>query len=94
MRQELILETLNELIPTLRKPKPDDKPADTIATDFENLTLNVSAYPKQLAQINESVISIKNDPDYVQVSQSKFEINKNYMELITRYLAKETSTRA
>ena len=38
--------------------------------------------------LNESNISTsKNDPDYLQISKSKFEINKKYMELIARFLS-------
>ncbi len=37
--------------------------------------------------LNESNISTsKNDPDYMQISKSKFEINKKYMELIAKFL--------
>ena len=37
--------------------------------------------------MNDTVISSRNDPDYVQLTRSSFEINKNYMELITKYLS-------
>ena len=39
--------------------------------------------------INESVISTRNDPDYMQLTKSPFEINKHYIELITKYLIRD-----
>jgi Ulp1 family protease len=35
---------------------------------------------------NESVLTTKNDPDYLRLSQTRFEINKSYMELIQKCL--------
>lgn len=40
------------------------------------------------------MISCKNDPDYVQLSMTNVEINKNYFELITKYLSNSSSSRS
>jgi Ulp1 family protease len=50
-----------------------------------NLTIDLTMTQGVL---NESNISTsKNDPDYLQISKSKFEVNKKYMELIARFLS-------
>lgn len=69
MVQEKILESLAEF-PSIRKRSPPrPKP--------EDITLNVS-----LCRPDESVISTRNDPDYFRLTQTKFDINKSYIELI------------
>ena len=79
------METLDEilLMSSRSREEKSTKSIKNAENDVENLTLNVSTYP-QVMQINESVISTKNDPDYIQLTKSQFEINKNYMELITK----------
>lgn len=42
-----------------------------------NITLN---------RLNDSVLTTRNDPDYICLTKSRYEINKLYLELITKYL--------
>lgn len=42
--------------------------------------------------LNISVLSTKNDPDYIKLKHTKFEINKIYLDLINSQLSNSHST--
>jgi Ulp1 family protease len=39
-----------------------------------------------MSKLNDTLLSSKNDPDYLSLNKSRFEINKLYLEMITKYL--------
>jgi hypothetical protein len=42
--------------------------------------------------VNESVLTTKNDPDYLRLSKTRFEINKSYMDVIQKLIGQNKET--
>lgn len=84
MNQEKILELIAETAALTLNPI---KFVEEVKQTNINVTLDLtmSGCVKQ----NESVLSTKNDPDVIKIARCKFDINKTYIEVVSKFLSQK-----
>jgi hypothetical protein len=96
MNQERILELIAETAAlTLNPTKVVEEVKENIggtaaaANNNNNVTLDLtmSGGNSNQKQIDESILSTKNDPDVIKIVRSKFDINKTYIEVVAKFIA-------